>query len=240
MKYKLILVWLLQTNCYIWAFDVKGMLVDESFKLQAPPACGQIQSWHGDYSDLDGSRRDNIHLGLDIVAPLGNLIIAAAPGRVIYQHKQIEGGNSLMILHGKDIHGNQVISYYAHLLEFKTNKNAVVGRGEVIGKLGDTGSNMPQSRTPHLHFEVLIYPDAENKYWLTGFWRGVTAVSPNFFSYPIVATKDRLINAPTHYPIWNNSIDYGDSNWIEDKRFNGFTFPLLCSENQRASLLHTE
>ena len=136
-----------------------------------------------------------------------------------------------MIWHGEDIHGNQVISYYTHLLEFLTDKDALVVRGEVIGKLGATGSNMPRSRTPHLHFEVLIYPDAEFKYWFTGFLRGFTTVSPNFFSYPITVLKDAVITPPTHYPIWNSSINYGDLNWVEDRRFNGFTFPLLCSDN---------
>ena len=231
MKYKFIFVWLFLSNSSIWALDVKGMQADKNFKLQAPPGCGQIQSWHGDYSDLDGTRRDSMHRGLDIVAPLGKQVIAAAPGKVIYKQNQTSGGNSLMIWHGEDIHGNQVISYYTHLLEFLTDKDALVVRGEVIGKLGATGSNMPRSRTPHLHFEVLIYPDAEFKYWFTGFLRGFTTVSPNFFSYPIIALKDAVITPPTHYPIWNSSINYGDLNWVEDRRFNGFTFPLLCSDN---------
>lgn len=203
-----------------YALEVKGISVDTSYKMEAPPGCGEIKSWHGDYTDLDGSTRREMHRGIDIVAPKGTPVIAAAPGRVVYRANQHAGGNALMIYHGADIHGNHVISYYAHLLEFKVERDAVVKRGDVIGLLGDTGNNMPQSRTPHLHFEVLIYPDGEMRYWFTGFLRGFRTVSPNYFVYPINGEQNpSLRSLPTYSSISEN---------IEEAQFNGLTFPVAC------------
>lgn len=219
---------LIMSHNTIWALEVKGMQVDFSIKMQAPKGCAEIKSWHGDFSDMDGTKRDQMHRGLDIVAPLGTPVIAAAPGKVIYKDKQAAGGNSLMIWHGQDAHGNHIISYYAHLGEFKTDKDANIKRGDVIGTLGATGNNMPRSGTPHLHFEVLIYPDAEFKYWFTGFLRGFTTVSPNYFSYPITKVAGSMVTVPTHYPVWDKAVNYGDTNWLEEKTFTGFTFPLVC------------
>ena len=171
-----------------------------------------------------------MHRGLDIVAPKGAPVIAAAPGKVIYKDQQTAGGNSLMVWHGQDTHGNHVISYYTHLNEFKTEKDNIVKRGEVVGTLGDTGTNMPKSLTPHLHFEVLIYPDADLNYWFTGFLRGFTTVSPNYFSYPIPTIPDSTVTVPTHYAVWNKALDYGDDDWESAQSFKGFTFPLCCDE----------
>ncbi len=211
-----------------WALEVKGMQVDISIKLQAPTGCAEIKSWHGDFSDMDGTKRDQMHRGLDIVAPLGTPVISAAPGKVIYKDKQAAGGNSLMIWHGQDVHGNHVISYYAHLGEFKIEKDAIIKRGDTVGTLGASGNNMPRSGTPHLHFEVLIYPDAEFKFWFTGFLRGFTTVSPNYFSYPITKGTESSVTVPRNYPIWNAAFDYGDANWNKDSNFTGFSFPLIC------------
>jgi murein DD-endopeptidase MepM/ murein hydrolase activator NlpD len=215
------------------ALEVKGMQVDVNFKMQAPSGCAEIKSWHGDQIDMDGTRRDQMHRGLDIVAPLGTPVIAAAPGKVIYKDKQGPGGNSLMVWHGQDVHGNHTISYHSHFDEFKVGNDAIVKRGDVIGTLGATGSNMPRSGTPHLHFEVLIYPDAEFKYWFTGFLRGFTTVSPNYFSYPIAQVTGSKINVPVHYPVFVKTLDYGDGDWINKNIFTGFTFPLGCSEAKK-------
>lgn len=212
------------------ALEVKGMQVDVNIKMQAPSGCAEIRSWHGDQIDMDGMRRDQMHRGLDIVAPLGTPVIAAAPGKVIYKDKQGAGGNSLMIWHGQDVHGNHTISYHSHFNEFKVDKDAIVKRGDVIGTLGATGSNMPRSGTPHLHFEVLIYPDADFKYWFTGFLRGFTTVSPNYFGYPITRAVGTKITIPVHYPVWDKTLDYGDGDWLDKKIFTGFTFPLVCAE----------
>lgn len=206
------------------ALEVKGITADVNYKIQALPGCGEIRSWHGDFTDIDGNGRRDMHRGLDIVAPKGAEIIAPAPGKVIYKDKQHAGGNSLMIYHGADKYGNHVISYYAHLQEFKVEKDGMVKRGEPIGTLGDTGNNMPKSRTAHLHFEVLIYPDAEFKYWFTGFLRGFTTVSPNYFFYPLESTE---VRKKGFFPTLSDASGvYEDI--AQGLKFLGFTYPLLC------------
>jgi murein DD-endopeptidase MepM/ murein hydrolase activator NlpD len=160
--------------------EVQGILADVQMRIQAPEGCGQVRSWHGQMQDMDGVMRNSVHRGLDIVAPAGTPIRAAAPGKVIYQEKQWAGGNSLLIWHGKDHFSNHIISYYGHLQEFKTALGKTIERGEIIGRLGASGNNMPKSGTPHLHFEVLIYPEDEPAFRF-GWLRNFTTVSPNFF-----------------------------------------------------------
>lgn len=201
--------------------EVQGIRADVQMRIQAPAGCGRIRSWHGQMQDMDGNTRSSIHRGLDIVAPAGTPVRAAAPGKVIYQERQWAGGNSLLIWHGKDHFGNRVISYYAHLQEFKTQVDKMVERGEVIGLLGATGNNMPKSGTPHLHFEVLIYPEDEPVFRF-GWLRNFTTVSPNYFYYPLSAQSG--LPARSELLPWESGQDYGDTSGV----FTGFTFPLAC------------
>ena len=133
--------------------EVVGIRADPHLRVAAPAGCGDIQSWHGDLRDMDGSARSHAHRGIDIVAPAGTPVIAAAPGKVIYQGKTWAGGNSLLIWHGKDHFGNRVISYYVHLQEFKTQEQKLVERGEVllaqrrqVGRGGEDGAHAGQAR----------------------------------------------------------------------------------------------
>lgn len=201
--------------------EVQGIHANVHMRIQAPAGCGQVRSWHGQMQDMDGVMRNSVHRGLDVVAPAGTLIRAAAPGKVIYQEKQWAGGNSLLIWHGKDHFGNRVISYYAHLQEFQTALGKTVERGEIIGLLGATGNNMPKSGTPHLHFEVLIYPEDEPAFRF-GWLRNFTTVSPNYFYYPL--PKKSGEQASADFLHWQRGHDYGDGSGL----FTGFTFPLVC------------
>jgi murein DD-endopeptidase MepM/ murein hydrolase activator NlpD len=219
LKIGLTIFLLIAASCTVLALEVKGITVDLNYKMKAPPSCGEIKSWHGDFTDIDGIRRQNMHRGLDIVAPKGTEIVAPAPGKIIYKDKQYAGGNALMIYHGADRHGNHVISYFAHLQESKIDRDMKVKRGEVIATLGDTGNNMPRSRTAHLHFEILLYPDADFKYWFTGFLKGFTTVNPNYFSRSL---EEKNID----YPKFRIDMQDQDS---ASEIFTGFSFPLKCS-----------
>lgn len=210
------------------SLEVQGILADVQMRIQVPAGCGQIRSWHGQMQDMDGAMRNSVHRGLDVVSPEGTAVRAEAPGRVIYQEKQWAGGNSILIWHGKDYFGNRVISYYAHLQEFKTALGKTVERGEVIGLLGATGSNMPKSGTPHLHFEVLIYPEEEPAFRF-GWLRNFTTVSPNYFFYPL--PKKSGDQAGTDFLPWQSGHDYSDSSGL----FTGFTIPLVCQTGKTNS-----
>lgn len=86
-----------------------------------------------------------MHTGIDIPAPTGNNIVAAAAGNVIYSGWLGGYGNVIMI-----DHGGKIVTLYAHNSALVAKEGAVVGRGDVVAKAGSTGN----STGPHLHFEV--------------------------------------------------------------------------------------
>jgi murein DD-endopeptidase MepM/ murein hydrolase activator NlpD len=90
----------------------------------------------------------HFHTGVDLAAPLGTPVLAAAQGVVVaVAHTHVGYGNYVMIAHG-----GGVITLYAHLLETDVNVGDSVARGKKIGLEGSTGL----STGPHLHFEVRI------------------------------------------------------------------------------------
>lgn len=87
------------------------------------------------------------HKGVDIGAPTGTPIRAAASGRVRVAKTGWNGGygNVVFIEHPN---GTQTV--YAHMSRLGTSTGAQVAQGEVIGYVGSTG----RSSGPHLHYEV--------------------------------------------------------------------------------------
>jgi murein DD-endopeptidase MepM/ murein hydrolase activator NlpD len=88
------------------------------------------------------------HEGMDFSAPTGTEIYATGDGVVSDVSTSYSGyGKHISINHG---FGYQ--SLYAHLSEFCVRPGQSVKRGDVIGKVGSTGT----STAPHLHYEVCI------------------------------------------------------------------------------------
>ena len=88
------------------------------------------------------------HNGLDLIAPQGAPVYAAAPGivsQVIHSRKGL--GNIVEI-----DHGNGYVTRYCQLGDMTVTKGRSVKRDQKIGTVG-TGGSMASS--PHLHFEVL-------------------------------------------------------------------------------------
>ncbi|NLP26395.1 MAG: peptidoglycan DD-metalloendopeptidase family protein [Clostridiales bacterium] len=86
------------------------------------------------------------HKGIDIAAPSGTAIYAAADGKVIFSGWDSGGyGNCIRI-----DHGNGYITVYAHNSSMSVSVGQTVTRGEYIGGIGSTGD----STGNHLHFEV--------------------------------------------------------------------------------------
>lgn len=92
---------------------------------------------------VTGARRD--HDGLDIAAPAGTPIVAAAAGTVTFAGRQGGYGNVVIVDHG---HGTE--SRYAHQETIAVTAGQTVRAGQRIGSVGSTGL----STGPHLHFEV--------------------------------------------------------------------------------------
>lgn len=99
------------------------------------------------------TRRGAMHSGLDFKGPQGAPIYAAARGRVSFVGRRHGYGNVVEILHG-----NGMMTRYAHMSRFASRVGEEVEAGDVIGAIGSTG----RSTGPHLHFEVHINNRAVN------------------------------------------------------------------------------
>jgi len=86
------------------------------------------------------------HKGIDMHAPVGKDVLAAAAGKVVYA---ADTGGDYGIKVQID-HGDGLITTYGHLDELYCEVDDEVKAGEDIGACGNTGN----SRGPHLHFEV--------------------------------------------------------------------------------------
>jgi murein DD-endopeptidase MepM/ murein hydrolase activator NlpD len=94
-----------------------------------------------------------MHEGVDIVAPVGTLVRAAAAGVVVSTERHPQYGNLVEIDHGKDL-----TTRYAHASKILVKVGQLVKRGQAIAEVGTTG----RSTGPHLHFEVRIHGLAQN------------------------------------------------------------------------------
>lgn len=106
------------------------------------PVSGVITSRFGS----NDSVRDHSHSGLDIAAPYGTPIKAAASGTVTYSGNANDGYGYYVIIS----HGNGVSTVYAHCSQLLVSKGQTVSQGQVIAKVGSTGN----STGNHLHLEV--------------------------------------------------------------------------------------
>ena len=87
------------------------------------------------------------HSGMDFSANIGTPVYATGDGRVV--KVGWESGYGKLI---KIDHGFGYMTWYAHLNDYNVRVGQKVVRGEVIGKVGNTG----KSTGPHLHYEVHV------------------------------------------------------------------------------------
>ncbi|MGM0396655.1 MAG: murein hydrolase activator EnvC family protein [Bacillota bacterium] len=86
-----------------------------------------------------------LHTGIDIPAPTGTPITAAAAGTVIYSD-WLGGYGKVVMLD----HGGGIVTLYAHNSALAVSEGQTVERGGAVSRAGSTGN----STGPHLHFEV--------------------------------------------------------------------------------------
>ncbi|MBD0427281.1 peptidoglycan DD-metalloendopeptidase family protein [Aquisalinus flavus] len=90
----------------------------------------------------DGRRND----GINIAAPVGTPIRSVDDGEVVYRGSELEGYGNLLLIK----HTDGWVSAYAHTDAILVNKGDKIRKGQIIAKVGTTGS----VDQPQLHFEL--------------------------------------------------------------------------------------
>jgi murein DD-endopeptidase MepM/ murein hydrolase activator NlpD len=108
------------------------------------PATGWLTSGMGDRQDPITGEAD-FHPGLDIAGDRGQPVYATAEGVVSESAWENGYGNVITIDHGFGLQ-----TRYGHLLKSEVKPGAKVKRGDLIGRVGNTG----RSTGYHLHYEV--------------------------------------------------------------------------------------
>lgn len=88
-----------------------------------------------------------LHSGIDMAAPYGSAILAAADGQVIQAGYVSSYGNMVMVYHGSGL-----TTMYAHCSSLLVSVGQTVKKGDKIAKVGSTGD----STGNHLHFSVKV------------------------------------------------------------------------------------
>ncbi|MGZ4619159.1 MAG: M23 family metallopeptidase [Frankiaceae bacterium] len=116
------------------------------------PAPGPARDTHpwvlpaqGPVASPYGPRPGEFHPGIDLAAPLGAPIVAAADGVVTSAGPASGFGNAVVIANG-----NEVETVYGHMRYWFVRSGQRVRAGQLIALVGSEG----HSTGPHLHFEV--------------------------------------------------------------------------------------
>lgn len=105
-----------------------------------------VSSPYGKRESPDGIGSVN-HKGIDIAFPTGTPVLASEAGVVSFAGENGDFGICVVINHGYGIE-----TVYAHLNSANALAGEELSRGDVLGKVGNTGV----STGPHLHFEVRV------------------------------------------------------------------------------------
>jgi murein DD-endopeptidase MepM/ murein hydrolase activator NlpD len=95
--------------------------------------------------------RWRMHAGVDLHAGCGDPIHAAAAGLVVGRSYDPASGNRLTIDHGL-VGGHRLVTIYMHASGYSVRVGQRVTRGEVVGRVGDTG----WATACHLHLSVRL------------------------------------------------------------------------------------
>ena len=104
-------------------------------------------------SDRFGMRNDpftgerDFHPGIDISAPKGSKVLAAADGLVVYAGRRLGYGKLVSIEHKFGL-----VTRYGHLDRYTVKAGQRIKKGDIIGYVGSTG----RATGSHLHYEVRL------------------------------------------------------------------------------------
>ena len=126
------------------SFLMDDRLARKTVPTTLPVAMGYFSSNYG-YRIDPITGRNSFHTGVDLIAPTGTPVVAAAGGVVATVGFVPEYGNIVEI-----DHDNGLTTRYAHLSRSQVKIGDVVMKGQSIAHVGMTG----RTTGPHLHFEV--------------------------------------------------------------------------------------
>ena len=115
-------------------------------KPSSAPFKGFIWPAKGVLTSRYGWRWGRMHKGIDVAAPIGTPIVAAAPGVVVRAGWNSGGYGKLVDIR----HADGSLTRYAHNNRILVHAGQEVDQGQQISEMGSTGF----STGPHLHFEV--------------------------------------------------------------------------------------
>jgi len=121
----------------ILKLPIAGKFANPLQNIQFRGSVGAFGAW----------RSHGHHKGLDLRAERGALVAAAADGKVIFAGWRGSYGKLVKVRHA-----NGYETRYAHLSRILVKKNERVKRGQVIGRVGNTGN--ARGTAPHLHYEI--------------------------------------------------------------------------------------
>lgn len=93
-----------------------------------------------------GPRWGRVHEGIDLVAPTGTPVLAAAAGEVVYSGNRIRGYGNMVVVK----HDGELMTVYAHNSVLLVKAGDRVDAGQAVALSGQSG----RASGPHLHFEV--------------------------------------------------------------------------------------
>lgn len=124
------------------AYTVASAKIDLGIDLIKPISSGYT------ITSRFGLRASGNHTGLDVAAPTGTQIHAAAAGTVIVSGWSNSGYGYHVIID----HGNGVHTLYGHCSALYVSEGQYVNQGDAIAAVGSTGN----STGPHLHLEIRV------------------------------------------------------------------------------------
>ncbi len=121
--------------------DAKADVVSEAVVAEpgirlSQPAKGSVT---GAYSETNK--------GIDIAGKLGDPVLAASGGKVVYAGNSLRGYGNLVIVK----HDNTYLTAYAHNSKLLVKEGDTVTKGQKIAEMGDTDANAVK-----LHFELRV------------------------------------------------------------------------------------
>ena len=111
------------------------MVAEPGIRLSAP-AKGKVT---GEFSETNK--------GVDIAGKVGDPVLAASDGKVVYAGNSLRGYGNLVIVK----HDNTYLTAYAHNSKFLVKEGDTVRKGQKIAEMGDTDTTSPK-----LHFELRV------------------------------------------------------------------------------------